>query len=93
MPAVCPSRSYSYGPGLRWNVFEGGRLRSLVRVEEARTRQALVNYERTVLGAVEEVENALAAYKQESLREEALQRAVLASKIRSGWFSRFIAAA
>jgi multidrug efflux system outer membrane protein len=74
------SKSTAYGPGLRWNVFEGGRLRSLIRAEEARTRQALVRYERTVLSAVEEVENALAAYVQESLREQALGRAVEASE-------------
>jgi NodT family efflux transporter outer membrane factor (OMF) lipoprotein len=74
------SRSYSYGPGLRWRVFEGGRLRNLVRAEEARTGQLLAGYERTVLTAIEEVENALAAYAQESQRQEALQRSVQASE-------------
>ncbi len=74
------SKSYGYGPGLRWNLFEGGRLRSLVRAEEARTRQALVHYERTVLWAVEEAEVALAAYLQETARQEALLRSVKASE-------------
>jgi NodT family efflux transporter outer membrane factor (OMF) lipoprotein len=74
------SRTYSYGPGLRWRLFEGGRLRNLVRAEEARTEQWLAGYERTVLTAVEEVENALAAYAQESQRQEALQRSVQASE-------------
>ena len=74
------SKSTAYGPGLRWRVFEGGRLRSLIRAEEARTRQALVHYEQTVLSAVEEVETALVAYEQELLREQALGRAVQASE-------------
>lgn len=74
------SRSYAYGPGLRWNIFEGGRIRNLVKVEEVRTQQALNGYERTVLDAVEEVENALEAYTQESIRLEALQRSVLAAQ-------------
>lgn len=74
------SRTYSYGPGLRWRIFEGGRLRNLVRAEEARTEQVLAGYERTVLTAVEEVENALAAYTQETQRQEALQRSVQASE-------------
>lgn len=74
------SRTYSYGPGLRWRIFEGGRLRNLVRAEEARTEQLLASYERTVLTAVEEVENSLAAYTQESQRQEALQRSVQASE-------------
>jgi NodT family efflux transporter outer membrane factor (OMF) lipoprotein len=74
------SRSYAYGPGMRWNVFQGGRIRNLVKAEEARTRQVLVGYEQTVLSAVEEVENALEAYTQESIRLEALQRSVQAAQ-------------
>ena len=74
------SRAYNFGPGLRWRVFEGGRLRNLVRAEEARMEQWLASYERTVLTAVEEVENALASYTQESQRQEALQRSVQASE-------------
>ncbi len=74
------SRSYSYGPALRWRVFEGGRLRNLVKAEESRTQQAMVSYERTVLAAVEEVENTFEAYSQESIRCQALQRSVLAAQ-------------
>lgn len=74
------SRTYSYGPGLRWRLFEGGCLRNLVRAEKARTEQLLASYERTVLTAVEEVENALASFTQESQRQEALQRSVQASE-------------
>ncbi|MBP8606492.1 MAG: efflux transporter outer membrane subunit [Phycisphaerae bacterium] len=74
------SRSYSYGPSLGWRVFEGGRIRSLVRADEARMRQLLAAYEHTVLTAVGEVETAAAAYVQESQREEALQRSVRAAE-------------
>ena len=63
-----PSRSYSVGPALRWNVFDAGRIRALIGAEEARTAQALAAYEQTILLALEEVENALVTYGR--LREQ-----------------------
>jgi len=69
-------RSWSFGPQLRWNLFNGLRTRSLIQAEEARTRQALNSYEQTVLSAVEEVENALAAYVYEKERNEFLEQTV-----------------
>jgi NodT family efflux transporter outer membrane factor (OMF) lipoprotein len=63
-----PSRSYSVGPSLRWNVFDAGRIRSPIGAEEARAAQALARYEQTILLAFEEVENALVAFAR--LRDE-----------------------
>ncbi len=48
-------------------VFQGGRIRAQIRQEEARDREALAAYARTVLTAYQEVEAALSA--EESLRE------------------------
>lgn len=62
------------------NLFDGGRIRSNIHVENARAKQALVRYERAVLVAQEEVENALVAYAQEVERREALTRAVTAAE-------------
>ena len=67
-------------PGLRWNLFDRGRIRSRIEVEEARAAQALVEYERTMLGALEEVENAMVAYGREQERLARLQQAVAASR-------------
>jgi len=75
-----PSRAYSFGPNLRWNIFDGNRIRNNIRIEEARAEQARVRYERTVLSAVEEVENAMTAYRQESQRRSALERSSAASE-------------
>ncbi|MHC4594363.1 MAG: efflux transporter outer membrane subunit [Planctomycetota bacterium] len=74
------SRAYSFGPSLRWNIFDGNRIRNSIRIEEARTEQARVRYERKVLSAVEEVENAITAYMQESQRLRALERSNAASE-------------
>lgn len=74
------SRAYSFGPGLRWNIFSGNRVRNNIKIAEARTEQAAVRYERAVLGAVEEVEAALTAYMQEQERRNALDRSTAASE-------------
>jgi outer membrane protein TolC len=75
-----PARSFSFGPAFRWSIFDAGRIRSNIEVQTALTEQALVSYEQTVLGAVEEVENAIAAYVQERDRLESLQRSVVAAR-------------
>jgi NodT family efflux transporter outer membrane factor (OMF) lipoprotein len=70
-----PSLEYGYGPSLRWNLFDGGRLRNRVAAQEARTEQAFARWERTVLNALEETENAMTAFVREQERRDSLQRA------------------
>lgn len=74
------SRAYSFGPGFRWNLFNGNQYRSLIQAEEARTVQLARAYETTVLRAVEEVENATIGFLQESKRLAALERSVVAAE-------------
>ena len=74
------NRYYSFGPSFRWNIFDAGRIRSRVMVEDARTEQLLAAYEQTVLNAVEEVENAMEAYAQEQSRRNSLARSVEAAR-------------
>jgi len=74
------SRSWSLIPGLRWNIFDRGRLHNRIDLEEARTREALLFYEKTILLALEEVENGLVAFEGERLRLDRLRAAVAASQ-------------
>ena len=74
------SRAWSFGPSIRWPIFAGGRLRAQVAVQDARTEQALAEYERVVLVALEDVENALVAYLREGDRRKALEAAVAADR-------------
>lgn len=67
---------YSFGPAFQWQIFSAGRIRNSVLAEESRTRQALNRYESTVLGAVEEVENGMAAIANERDRLTFLKNAV-----------------
>ena len=74
------SRTWSFGPSVSWSLFTGGRIRSNIRAEDALTEQALLQYEQTVLLALEEVENALVSYVQELERRDTLGRAVTAAQ-------------
>lgn len=74
------SRYWSFGPTLEWNIFEAGRLRAVVRVQNARQEQALDEYRQTVLSALEDVENALVAYAKEQIRRESLDQSAHASE-------------
>ena len=73
------NRAWAFGPAFSWNLFDGGRVRNNIRAEDARTQQALVTYEQTVLNALEDVENAMVAFAQERDRRESLNRSVVAS--------------
>lgn len=71
---------WSFGPTMNWPIFEGGRLRANIRVQTALQEQALIGYERAVLTALQDVENALVAYAREQERRVALDEAVVANR-------------
>jgi NodT family efflux transporter outer membrane factor (OMF) lipoprotein len=74
------ARSLSLGPAFQWNIFSRGSERNIITVQNERQKQALLNYEKSVLTALEETENALVAYARELDRGQELQRAVTASQ-------------
>ncbi len=74
------SATWSLVPGLRWNLFNGGKVRNQIRIEEARTEQVRLAYEQTVLLALEQVESTLVAYEQEKVRRVRLAQAVDATQ-------------
>ena len=74
------SGTWGFGLPIRWNIWQGGRIRSAIKVEEARTEQALLAYEQSVLRALEEVENSMVNYYQERFRRDKLVEAVTASE-------------
>jgi len=73
------SRTLSIGPGVSWNLFQGGAIRQNIEVQNARQEQALTQYETAVLRALEEAENVLVAYAKEQRRREALTAATAAA--------------
>lgn len=75
------SRRWSIGPSMSWPVFDGGRIRSTIRVRDAQLERALLAYEKSVLVAFEEVENAMVAFIHEQGRRVSLSDAVDSSTL------------
>ena len=74
------SNTWSILPGVSWNIFDAGAIRRNIEVQSAVQEQLLINYEATILGALEEVENALSTYAEEQIRREHLSAAVEAAR-------------
>lgn len=76
--SLASSRSnlWSFGPDLSWQLFDGGRVRNRIALENAKAEQARASYEKTVLLALEEVEAGLIDYHQEVERQVFLNQSV-----------------
>lgn len=74
------SRLLNIGPAFQWNIFDAGSVRSNIKVQGERQKQALINYERTILQALEDVENAMVSYARELDRQESLKQTVAAAR-------------
>ncbi len=73
---------YNLAGGFQWNIFNYGRLRSNIRLQDATFQQLLEDYRQTILQVQAEVENAIVAFlrSQEQLADlrsaaDAAQRA------------------
>ncbi len=74
------SKMWSVGPTVQWRLFDMGRIRANVKIQNARQEQSLATYEQTVLTAFQEVENSLVLYAKEQVRRNSLQDAVVSSQ-------------
>ena len=71
---------WSVGPAVRWQLLDFGIVDSLIQAQDYRTREMLLNYRRTIITAVQEVDNSLTNYDAERSRLADLSRAVDAGK-------------
>jgi NodT family efflux transporter outer membrane factor (OMF) lipoprotein len=73
------NKTYSFGPGLQWRLFDANRIKNTIKIEEATTRELLAKWESAVLSAAEDVENAMVSYAQQTERKDSLNNSVNAS--------------
>jgi NodT family efflux transporter outer membrane factor (OMF) lipoprotein len=73
------SRSWQFGPTMNWAIFQGGSTISNIYVQEALRDQAFITYQKTVLTALQDVENALVALATEQQTRRSLVAAVAAN--------------
>ncbi len=70
----------NFGPSVSWDIFNYGRIKNNVRVQDARLQQLLVNYQNVVLEAAREVEDALVGFIQAKRRVVYLSESVEAAQ-------------
>nr|WP_132459165.1 efflux transporter outer membrane subunit [Paraburkholderia sp. BL8N3] len=71
---------WSVGPSVSLPIFEGGALRANVKIANAQAAQAALQYRQSVLTALQEVDNALVAYRTEQDHRAALISTVEANR-------------
>ena len=74
------SQAWAVSPQVTWPALDLGSAKARLRAQEARGEQALAGYDKTVLTAVEDLENALTAYRQQQLRIVSLSQQAEASR-------------
>ncbi len=74
------SWALSGGPRISWAIFDAGAIRQNIKAQSALQEQALIQYESSILGALEDVENALVAYADEQRRNNNLSEATQAAQ-------------
>ena len=70
------SDTYSLGPSVTLPIFQGGRLRRTLELRQGQQQEAAIAYQRAVLGALHDVNNALTNYLAEQSKRAALEAAV-----------------
>ncbi len=78
------SDSYSLGPSITLPIFQGGRLRRTLELRRGQQQEAALTYQRTVLGALHDVNNALTNYLSEQNKRAALIAAVKQNRVALG---------
>jgi len=67
------SRAWSVGPSLNLPIFDHGRRTATVQLRELQQQEAAVNYQKTVLQAWQEIDDALSAYSAEQQQVQELK--------------------
>jgi outer membrane protein TolC len=70
----------SYGPSLSWSILNFNRIQQRVDAADARTKQAMHNYKKTILQALAEIEGALTRFRTERNRYTFTLKSFQASK-------------
>ncbi|MGE8392729.1 efflux transporter outer membrane subunit [Pseudomonas sp. BIGb0427] len=75
------ARRFAIGPQLNLPIFEGGRLRGVLKLREAQQQEAALRYQQVVLRAWHEIDDVLRLYNASQLRRDLLEEAVRQNRI------------
>jgi NodT family efflux transporter outer membrane factor (OMF) lipoprotein len=71
---------WSFGPGAVWPLLDFGALDAEVDIAQLAARASMVNYRKTILTAVQQVDTAVDAYEAQQIRMEKLSTAMMAGE-------------
>lgn len=71
---------WGFGPAIKFPLFDAGRIRANINVQNARQEQALALYEKAVKESLEDAETSLVEYAKEQERFRAIEHAVASNK-------------
>ncbi|MEA3109291.1 MAG: outer membrane protein multidrug efflux system [Gammaproteobacteria bacterium] len=74
------ARAWAVAPTVSWPALDYGSVRARLRASRANADGALVNYEKTVLNALEDTENAFVGYREQQSRLKSLMEQAAASR-------------
>lgn len=69
------ANTYALGPSITLPIFEGGKLKRTLELRNNQQQEAALDWQRSYLAALHEVDNALTAYRTEQQRRERLEEA------------------
>lgn len=72
--------SYGFGPSFTWNLFNYGRLKNQVRIQDARLQQLVTKYQNTVLSAAREVEDAMSNIVLTRKQADYIRQTIISSR-------------
>ncbi|MEA3117066.1 MAG: hypothetical protein QOI13_336, partial [Paraburkholderia sp.] len=75
------SHQFVFGPSISLPIFQGGRLKGTLELRKAQQQEAAIVFQRTVLQAWHEVDDALSAYDAEQRRRDRLKEVVQQDQI------------
>ncbi|MFT9417764.1 efflux transporter outer membrane subunit [Acetobacter sp.] len=78
------SRQYGFGPTATLPIFEGGRLTGQLHLRKAQQQEASVLFQRTVLKAWQEIDDAMADFTAAQKRRDELAKAVQQNEVALG---------
>ncbi|MBW4024296.1 MAG: efflux transporter outer membrane subunit [Proteobacteria bacterium] len=74
------ARTYILGGMVSVPIFEGGKLVDTLHLRREQQKEAMINYDKTVLSAFSDVDNALTDYEKEQERRRLLRQAMAANE-------------
>lgn len=73
------SHIWAFGPSVYWPILDFGTLDAQVNVADLKAHEQLINYRKTVIGAVQDADTAIADYAAQQQRLQRLSQAITAS--------------